>query len=35
MELKELSSWSSQNTGFNPRYSANVGVVAAGFDGSE
>ncbi|CAF2699454.1 unnamed protein product [Rotaria sp. Silwood2] len=34
-ELKELSSWSPKNTGFNPRYSANVGVVTASFDGSD
>ncbi|CAF3750983.1 unnamed protein product [Rotaria sordida] len=34
-ELKELSSWSPKNKGFNPRYSGNVGVVTASFDGSD
>ncbi|CAF2076000.1 unnamed protein product [Rotaria magnacalcarata] len=34
-QLKELTSWSPKNTGFNPRYSANVGVIAAGFDGTD
>ena len=33
--LEELSDWSPDRKGFNPRYSANVGIITTNFDASE
>jgi hypothetical protein len=34
-ELQEMMNWSPKQSGFNPRYSGNVGVVTTNFDASE